>query len=243
MLIDLFPGGHHNRRHRWISQPGGLRARHFFLLITMTEEKKKKPGSAGRKHGVRPLTVAEKASAIALWRSGSVTLEGLSKKFGKRPEAFSRLFKKLTIEKGSSITDAAKALEAAAEVRAVSDLEETLKKIHATKDEHYRMSTGLAKLAWSELVRARQAGTDIAGLKDLMMTLKLAGDVIGNARKELFVVLDVEKHSQSLDEDDLPELTVRELSQVEVQELSSAIAEDDLLTDPGVAMMPDEEGA
>lgn len=205
----------------------------------MTEEKKK---PSGRKPGSRPLTVAQKAEAIALWRSGSVTLEDLSKKFGKRPEAFSRLFKRMGIEKGSTLAESAKKLESVVEARTLTDLEETLKKIAATKDEHFKMSSGLARLAWSELVRARQAGTDIAGLKDLMVTLKLAGDVIGNARKELFAVLNVEKHEQTPDLDELPELTVRELTQAEVTDLSRQGLEDDMgLDGVGLDMMPDDD--
>lgn len=205
----------------------------------MTEEKKKK--TAGRPHGVRPLTASQKAEAIALWRSGSVTLEILSKKYGKRPEAFSRLFKKLSIEKGSSLTEAAKRLEAEIETRVVSDLDETLRRITATKDEHYRMSSGLAKLVWSELVRARQAKTDIGALKDVMMTIKLASDVVGNARKELFAILNVEKHDESSELEDLPELTLRELTGIEISQLQQQATDDMGLDGAGADMMPDDE--
>ena len=208
----------------------------------MTEEKKataKKPAAE-----MRRLTPSQKAEAAALWRAGTVTLEDLGKRFKKRPEAFSRLFKRMGIEKGStsdSVEKRVKRIEAEVEARIVSSVDETLRRIAATKEDHYRYSQGIAKLVWAELVRARQAGIDIGSLKDVMATLKLAGDVIGGARKELFEVLDVEKHSKTVDLDDLPELTVRELTQSEIGQLRTASTDDmGIDEDAGADMLPDD---
>jgi hypothetical protein len=185
--------------------------------------KKKKPATGV---AYKRLTVAEKAEAIALYRSGKVTLDDLGKKFKKRPEAFSRLFTRMGIVKGAAIEEMSKKLEAVVEARALSDVEETLKKIAQTRDEHFRMSSSLAKFAWAELIRARQAGIDIATLKDLMTTLKIAGEVVGSARKELFAILNVDKHDKESDFENLPELTVRELSGSELLQLQSQSVED-----------------
>ncbi len=207
----------------------------------MTEETKPaKPAPDMRK-----LTTSQKAEAAALWRTGTVTLEDLGRKFKKRPEAFSRLFKRMGVEKGSSevIAERAKKIAEAAEARVVTSVEESIRKIHAMREDHYKYSSGLAKLAWSELVRARQAGIDIGGLKDVMATLKMAGDVFGNARKELFEVLNVEKHEKTDELDDLPELTVRELTTSEIGQLQMQGSPDDDMgidSDPGADMMPDD---
>lgn len=174
------------------------------------------------------LTPAERAEAAALFRSGTVTLEDLSKKFKKRPEAFSRLFKRMGIEKGSVAVEAAKKVEEAAEIHVVTDLQETLRKIKKTKDDHYKMAQGLAMIAWQEIARARTAGVALETLKDTMVTLKLAGDVIANSRKELFSVLNVEKHDQDADLDELPELTVRELTNNEIDQLKNQVRDDDM---------------
>lgn len=207
------------------------------------KEEKAKP-KAKSKSTIRPyknLTVSQKAEAIALYRSGKVTLEDLSKKFGKRPEAFSRLFKRLEITKGGAIPDMAKKLEAVVEEAVVSELQKTLNKIATTKDEHYRMASAIAKLAWAEIVRARTAGTDIAGLKDFMATLKTTGEIIGSARKELFAILNVDKYEQESEFENLPELTVRELTNTELFQLQNQSV-DDLgveSTDVGEGMMSD----
>jgi hypothetical protein len=190
---------------------------------------------------LRRLTPAERAEAASLFRSGTVTLEDLSKKFKKRPETFSRMFKKMGIEKGEAALAAAKKASDEAEVMIVTDLQETLRKIKKTKDDNYRMSQGLALMAWQELVRVRQAKLPIETLKETMATLKLAGDVIGNARKEIYAVLDVEKHDMNADLDDLPELTVRELTNGEITQLQSQSKDTEDEMGGDIPMLTDEE--
>lgn len=199
-----------------------------------------------KKHASKNLSVPQKAEAAALWRNGSMTLEELGKKFKKRPEAMSRMFKKMGVVRGAAVEEAIKKIADAAEVRMLSDLEETMKKIAQVKNEHFRMSGLLAKIAFSEIQRARTEKIDIAKLKDVMMTLKLAGDVIGNSRKELFAVLNVERFDEEVDPDDLPELTVRELTGGEISQLRNTVEDDEMgiSSDSGEDMMPEdaEEG-
>lgn len=190
----------------------------------------------------RPLTVSQKAEAVALWRAGGVTTLDLAAKFKKRPEYFSRLFKSMGIEKGSAIGEAAAAAAEAAVSSTKSEIANVLKNIRDSKNEHFRMQTGLSKLAWSELVRARQAGLDIASLKDVMIVLKLAGEIIGNSRKEIFAALNVEKYERESEFEDLPELTVRELTNEELGKLANQSTDEELgIEDPGAAMMPGAE--
>ena len=90
-------------------------------------------------------------------------------------------------------------------------------------------------------MRARQANLDLGSLKDVMTTLKLAGDVIGGARKELFEILNVEKHEKTESFDELPELVVRELTGNEIGQLQLAAEEDlELENDVGAEMLPDD---
>lgn len=217
-----------------------------------TPESKEKdlPFKGGRKVGARSLTVAQKAEAVALWKAGTVTLDDLAKKFKKRPETFSRLFKRMGVEKGSAEKEAMRRAEAAAAARVASDVEETLKRIAQVKDTHFQMSRNLAAFAMRDIVQARAAGVDVGTLKDVMAVYKMAADVVGNSRKELFEILNVAKHEATIDDDDLPDLTVRELSQSEVDALRDApTGEDELGGDGfdeealGGSMMGDEGGS
>lgn len=214
-------------------------------MATKTTKRADKPKVTPAKSkaypGRKTLTPAQRAEAIALWRSGGVTLADLSKKFGKRAETFSRMFLRMEIVKGSSIPAAAAKLETAIATKVVTAAEETIRKIEVTKTEHYAMSRALARMAWQQLVRAREEKLDVGQLKDVMMTYKLAGDVIGNARKELFAILNVEKHDAVEDFEDLPELTVRELTDNEITIIQTSPADElSFDSDPGADMLPDD---
>jgi hypothetical protein len=199
----------------------------------------KKPAakkSAGRSVGSRSLTMTERAEAAALWRSGSVTLEDLAKKFKKRPETFSRLFTRMGVEKGSTAASAMRKAELAIASRIVNQAELTLERITQVKDSHFAMSRSIALMAFKDLQQAKRAELDIGKLKDIMAVYKMASEVVGNSRKELFQILDVEGHKADSLLDDLPDLTVRELTQDEVEGLRNA-PEDDLDTSTGAGML------
>jgi hypothetical protein len=207
-----------------------------------TTPKARKPlpvGKGGRKKGATALNTSQKAEAVALWRAGDTTLEQLAKRFGKRPETFSRLFKRMGIKKGENSAAVAAAAAATVEARSISDIEQNLRRIAKAKEDHFKMSDGLAKIAWAEIVRARTAGLPLSGLKDTMLTIKIASEVIGNTRKEMWVTLGVEEAEKKQEFEDLPELTVRELAPDEVGALQQAQAEDEM----GISIDPEEVGA
>lgn len=204
-------------------------------------EEKTRPKVGGRKPGAKSLTVAQKAEAAALWRSGSVTLEDLAAKFKKRPETFSRLFARMGIEKGSGAAAALKKAEEAIAARTATDAEETLKRIAQVRDAHFKMSQNLAVMAFREIQQAKAAELDVGRLKDVMSVYKMASDVIASSRKELFDILNVEKHEKSEEFDDLPDLTVRELTQSEIGQLQQASLDGDDGADLGVGMMELED--
>lgn len=190
------------------------------MTTTSTKTAKKTPI-------IKSMTASQRAEAVALWRAGSVTLEDLATRFKRRPETLSRLFKRMGVEKGSAVEEQAKKLAAAAETAALNDVEVTLSRIASVRNEHFQMSSSLARIAWSEIVRAKKASLPLHTLKDTMATLKMAGEVIGNSRKELFEVLNVVKHEKEGSMDDLPELTVRELTTDDIESLRGHVEMDD----------------
>lgn len=202
---------------------------------------KKKPlVSDGRK-----LTISQKAEAVSMWRTGSVTLEDLARKFKKRPETFSRLFKAMGIEKGSGAEEATKRIVERAEERIVNKTAETLRKIEEAKQRHIAWADGIARLTWAEISKVRAAGTALSDVKDNILTLKIASEVMSNSRKEIYTLMEVEKHEKTQEMDDLPELTVRELTPNEVIQLrDQSIEDDDMLgelpDELGEGMMPED---
>lgn len=195
----------------------------------------------GRKVGDRSLTVAQRAEAASLWRSGSVTLDDLAKKFKKRPETFSRLFTRMGVEKGSGAAAAMRKAEEAIAARTATDAEETLKRIAQVKDTHFKMTQSIAVMAFRELQQAKTAGIDVAGLKDALGSYKLMTEILGNSRKELWALLSVEKHDATEELSDLPDLTVRELTQSEVAQLRDTPDDDGLDSGEGMLSLTDDD--
>lgn len=255
-VIDLIPEREDNHAQFGSSKRAGLVPAIFLHMAEEAPAEPKKPasifkgrkterktprGAAGGK-SVRKLTIAEKAEIAALYRTGSFTIDDLVKKFGKSKVTIAKVIRDMGVKKGDAAEEAAKKLVEAIEHRTLTDTEETLRKIAKTRDEHFGMANGLARLAWSKIVKAEKAGLDIASLKEVMATLKLAGDVIGNARKELFTVLDVERFANEEKLEDLPELTVRELTKTEIGQLQNQ-ADDDIELgegDLGADMLPED---
>jgi hypothetical protein len=195
-----------------------------------------KPGHGGGRGKITSLTISQKAEAVAMWREGKSTLADLSKRFKRRPETFSRMFKRMGITKGddtAKIAAAAARVSAKVEAHALSEVEENLQKLSAVRKSHITMSENLAKIAWHEIVRARQAGIELGRLRDTMQVLKLAGEVIGGSRKELFEILDWEELRKKNELSDLPDLVVRELTQDEVGQLKDAVDEFDAMDEGG----------
>lgn len=189
--------------------------------------------------GKRHLTVSQKAEAAALWRSGEYTLEELSKKFGKTPEALSRLFKRMGAVKGEAAKEAAKKRDEMLEAKMLADAEETMRRILKTREDHYKMSQAIAYMAFKELQQAKAAELDVARLKDVMVVYKMVGEIVGNSRREIFDILNVEKHDQLQENDQLPDLTVRELTGEELKALRGQLANDTL--DIGASMLDLED--
>lgn len=250
-VIDQTPDRGDNQAQFGSSKPAGL-APAFFLHMTEKVEdapgsekpksifKKKKARSTGT--GARKLTIAQKAEIAALYRTGSFTIADLATKFDKNPATIALVIKQMGVTKGEAAEIAAKKMVDAIEERVISETEEVMRKIAETKRKHFAWQSGLAALAIRKLTAADAAGVDIASLKDLMATIKLAGDVVGGARKELFAILNVERHDQERTTEELPELTVRELTSTEITQLQSQLGDDldEMGGGMGADMLPED---
>jgi transposase-like protein len=168
---------------------------------------------------VRKLTPAQKAEAVALWRTGEVTLEDLASRFGKRRETFSRLFTEMGIKKGEAALEHQEKVAAEVEAKILTDANEMALKIARVKDEHFRMADALGKLVWQEIVIAKREKLPIHTLRGTMHTLQMASSTLANVRSELYKILQVEKFDEAEEDNDLPELQVTELSQEDIVEL------------------------
>lgn len=208
----------------------------------MAEPAKKK---APAKKPIRRLTVTQRAEAIALWQAGEITLEGLSKKFGKSRQAFLRLFDKEGVKKGSKSAETAKRVTEAVEAGMVDSAAETAKRIRDTKEEHYKMSSTLAKLTWKIIVDAQASGSALGTKLNDMKALQMASNVLKTVREERYAVLGLNEKVHD-DDTPLPDLVIRELTAEQIaimQETPEGDPDGDFdLEMPDMAMVGDDEG-
>ena len=203
-----------------------------------TEKPKSRMGRPPGKKGVKKLTIAQKAEIAALYASGTCSFADLAAKYNKSADVVKRVVKAMGVVKGSNVQEATKKITEQIEQRALTDLEVVMQKIVKAKEEYYLMNNALAKMVWNEIKTEKsKESPDIGRLKDTMATLKMASELITNSRKEIFSILNVERFDEDRSTDQLPELTVRELTGAEIKQLQMQQNDDDL----GGSMMDEDE--
>jgi len=179
------------------------------------------------------LTPAEWAEVVTLWELGKVTLSDLSDKFKISPAGLSKGLKKRGAVKGSRAREVSEAvaktvLKETAE-EALTAAEERQAKINETRKSHYDYAKMLSQQIVGRLAKAQQEKrpfeTEIGNIK----TLRLAAQGLATLRQERFAILDADK---ALDQDELPELVIRDLTDDEITKLRNVDTADDGLEMP-----------
>lgn len=185
----------------------------------MTETKKTTPPKSAKvsRRG-KHLNEAEKAEAIALWKAGSTTLDQLAEKFDRSRTVFLRLFEAQGVAKGESSAEIARKVTEAVETAAMGDIEVTAQRVRETKEEHYKIASGITKLAWSLIVEARQKKQPYAEISYDLKALKYASDIFKTMRDERFALLGLNE-KESPEDDEIKDLVVQEVTQAEIQEM------------------------
>lgn len=193
----------------------------------MIEAKKTSPKVKSSRSG-KQLNAAEKAEAIALWRAGNTTLDQLAEKFSRSRGTFLRLFNAQGVAKGELGAEVARKVAEAVETASVGEIEVFAQRIKETKDEHYKIASGLTKLAWGLIVQCRQDKKSFTTIGMDLKALKYAADIFKTARDERYALLGLNE-KESADDDEIGDLVVQEVTQEEIQEMKrSQPGEDDL---------------
>lgn len=199
----------------------------------------KKPiTKAAAKPGAR-MTPKQWAEAEALWESGEVTLEDLAAKFGKHKSNFSRHFDKLSIKRGSKAEAHKRKVADAVTAAAIDEVSVTAARIRETKEDHYKMSAGIGKLIWAEILTAKQGGHPLSVATANLKALDIASSALKKIREERWAILGLDK-ADFIDEDGLPELTIMELTAEQLEALRNRDEADLGLSVGSAVQTPDE---
>lgn len=184
----------------------------------MTEETSK-----GAEKPVKPkrkgkLSEREWAEATALWEQGAVTYGQLAEKFDRHEQSFVQYFRRRGIKKGSARAKTMAKVESVVEKQLVNDAAIIAARIKETKEEHYKMASGLAKLTWGEILKAKQDGVPVGTAINNLKALESAMNVLKKAREERYAVLGLDR-PDAIDENDVPELVISELTADQIEAL------------------------
>lgn len=175
------------------------------------------PATPTKKTSVR-LTPKQWAEAEALWESGEVTLDDLAKKFGKSRATLQRHFRENGIHRGANAEANKAIVKQAVQDAVIDDAAILASRIRETRDEHYKMTTALAKLTWSEIMTAKKDSKAMSTIKDNLKALETAMKIIQIARVERYAVLGLNAEEDN-DDDTLPELIISELTAEQIEEM------------------------
>jgi hypothetical protein len=166
----------------------------------------------------RRLTPAQWAEIEGQWAAGSVTYEDLMKKYGCAMSTLERHFKKHNIVKGSAAAGARKAIEDKLAAASIDEATILAARIKETKEQHYTMSSNLAKLIWNELLEAKKNGVQMATAYANLKALNEAAAGLKRVREERWTVLGLDR-PDAVDPDAVPELQISELTADQIQAL------------------------
>lgn len=188
--------------------------------MEVASKKKRTPSGKGRH-----LTAGQKAEAISLWKMGAVTLEQLSEKFGKDKSTFIRLFNEAGVAKGESAKEHAEKVAEKVEKAAVDDATVLADRIRETKENSYKLAKAIERLVSSQIIDAQAKKQPISTKLMEFKALEIAGKALRLTREERYTVLGIADGEKD-NEDDIPELQIRELSKQEIEEIQKKALEE-----------------
>lgn len=161
------------------------------------------PMTTETEHSHKKLTPLEWEEAVALWKSGSVTLVDLSARFGISKNALSDGFKKRGARKGEKAAEYAKktedSLKSEVALRA-EEIKQFRKKYQGFGD--FIMTLTMVELKRMAEERPRTPETQ----KRYMSSLKMGSDIYAKIRDQKFHLYDL--YNVAEEDEDLPELAV-----------------------------------
>jgi hypothetical protein len=181
------------------------------------------------------LTPRQWAEIETLYASGDGTASALAKKYGISYVYLHRRMRKKGIKPKSTGAAVAAATAEAMTKALVDDSAVIAARIKETKDQHYQMASGLAKLVWAEILFARNEKAPVSSVAPNIKTLQVAMTALKQAREERFAVLGLDR-ADAVDPSEVPVLEVTELTEEEMALIRAN--EDPLFTTDGLPMAP-----
>lgn len=179
------------------------------------------------------LNAADWLQIVSMAKKG-VPVGRIAKAFKVKPSSVYRGLRRRRVNIAATTAVAVEEHESA-------ERQELLERIRQTKDRDYRHVDFLQGMVISTIAEAKRAKAPIATVHDDINVLKAAIAAVGNGTKIKWVILGLDRENKDADRE-LPELPIREMSDVEVEALRDRqILEDDNIDETGFGALDDDE--
>lgn len=154
-----------------------------------------------------------------IWAAGDTTLDELSARFKVSPSHLSVTLARRGVKKGERVESMRESVRHKMDEKAAERAVIAAARAHETKEEHYRFSQTIAKLAMRVIAEHANAGKSLGLAVQPMRALREAATILEITRKERFIVLGIE--GGEINPDDLPSLLVEEMSEKDIAAISN----------------------
>lgn len=183
----------------------------------MTEEVKEKR---------KVIPISTKRKIRAMYETGEYSYADIAKEVGLDKNVIENYCKNNGIEKGKRAEEIQRS--AMSKAKSMAEQEATLvaSRIRETKEEHYKMAMGLAKLTWQEVVSCKQSKQPLGMIKDNLKALETASNTLARCRGERWAVLGLDRDGVGMD--NIPELVLTELTADQIEQIRNFQEDDGL---------------
>lgn len=168
------------------------------------------------------MTPAKWAQIEEAWVQGKfATLSDLSEHFKVPVNSLKIRFNDRKLRRGQAIEEYNKKIEEELAKKAAEQAKLLAARVEETREQHYQMATGITKLTYAEILKAKQDGVPLSAVKGNLSSLETAMKVLKMAREERFAVLGLNEKEPDDDDEGLPELVISELTPEDIETLRS----------------------
>lgn len=188
----------------------------------MSDSSARPPVAPPPKLKKRNVTPAKWAQIEEAWIQGKfATLSDLSEHFKVPVNSLKIRFSDRKLRRGQAIEEYHKKIEEELAKKAAEQAKVLSARVEETREQHYQMATGITKLTYAEILKAKQDGLPLSAIKGNLSSLESAMKILKMAREERFAVLGLNEKETDDDDEGLPELVISELTPEDIETLRS----------------------
>lgn len=180
----------------------------------------------------RGLTASQKRLITSMYETGEFTVAQVAEELKLPVKVVKNYIENHGLKKSRYAEEVEKSALTKAKTMAEQEATLVASRIRETKEEHYKLSMGIAKLTWSEIAVCKQNGKPFSSIAGNLKALELAAKTLAITRNERWTVLGLDKDTKNTDS--LPELVLTELTAEQIEQIRNYQEEDSL-------ELPDEE--